>query len=154
MELIIIKGQRDSGKTMTATMLHNELVKRSSGVKLLKTSGNYLSVGYHHEDFCSVIDLHGKSVAIISAGDDASSLKEGMERLINEYKPDIFVVCTRTRDRVGSSYRMLEENYGNLLKKENVFETVWTENIADAESAKQNVVNEIVKRIEQILKTI
>jgi len=154
MELIIIKGQENSGKTMTATMLHNALVKLSSGVKLLKTSGNLLSVGYRHEDFCSVIELRRKRVAIISAGDDASSLKEGMERLINEYVPDIFVVCTRTRDRVGSSYRMLEENYGNLLKKENVFETVKSDNIVDSVPVKQKVVNEIVNRIEQILKTI
>lgn len=150
MELIIIKGPENSGKTMMATMLHNALVKQSSEVKLLKTSGNYLSVGYHHEDFCSVIEFRVKRVAIISAGDDASSLKEGMEKLVNEYVPDIFVVCTRTRDRVGSSYRMLEENYGSLLKKENVFETVKSDNIADSEFDKQKVVNKIVNRIEQI----
>ena len=150
MELIIIRGRQNDGKTTTATMLHNELVARSNAVRLLKTNGDHLPVGNDVCDFRSVIDIEKKRVAIISEGDEADVLYKKMEELIYVYRPDVMTVCARAYNREGSSYRMLEENYGELIKNENMFWTEKTEDFADALNTKRNIVNESVKRIMNI----
>lgn len=150
MELIIIRGRQNDGKTTTATMLHNELVARSNAVRLLKTNGDYLPVGIEVRDFRSVIDIKEKRIAIISAGDVDDILNEEMEELIYEYRPDIIVVCARAQDREGSAYRMLKENYADLIKEENEFWTEWMDNPSDAITTKQKVVERIVTRIMNI----
>lgn len=150
MEIIIIRGRQNDGKTTTATMLHNELVARSNAVRLLKTNGNYLPVGNDVRDFRSVIDIKENRIAIISAGDVDDVLNEEMEELIYKYRPDILVVCARAQDREGSAYRMLKDNYGNLIKEENEFWTEWMENKTDAMDAKRVVVERIVNRIMNI----
>jgi|GEM_PF-5311577 len=150
MEIIIIRGRQNDGKTTTATMLHNELVVRSNAVRLLKTNGNYLPVGNDVRDFRSVIDIKENRIAIISAGDVDDVLNEEMEELIYKYRPDILVVCARAQDREGSAYRMLKDNYGNLIKEENEFWTEWMENQTDAMDAKRVVVERIVNRIMNI----
>lgn len=150
MEIIIIRGRQNDGKTTTATMLHNELVARSNAVRLLKTNGNYLPVGNDVRDFRSVIDIKENRIAIISAGDVDDVLNEEMEELIYKYRPDILVVCARAQDREGSAYRMLKDNYGNLIKEENEFWTEWMENKTDAMDAKCVVVERIVNRIMNI----
>ena len=147
MELIIIRGRQNDGKTTTATMLHNELVARSNAVRLLKTNGDYLPVGNEVRDFRSVIDIKDKRIAIISAGDVDDVLNEEMEELIYEYRPDIMVVCARAQDREGSAYRMLKDNYSTLVKEENEFWTEWVENPTDATKAKRAVVEKIANRI-------
>ncbi|MDY6394673.1 MAG: hypothetical protein SPK52_01785 [Synergistales bacterium] len=150
MEIIIIRGRQNDGKTTTATMLHNELVVRSNAVRLLKTNGNYLPVGNDVRDFRSVIDIKENRIAIISAGDVDDVLNKEMEELIYKYRPDILVVCARAQDREGSAYRMLKDNYGNLIKEENEFWTEWMENQTDAMDAKRVVVERIVNRIMNI----
>ena len=150
MELIIIRGRQNDGKTMTATMLHNELVAHCNAVRLLKTNGDYLSIGNDIRDFRSVIDIDKKRIAIISEGDEADVLNKKMEELIYDFRPDVMVVCARAYNREGSSYRMLEENYGEHFKDENVFWTEKAEDFADALNAKRSVVNKIVKQIMNI----
>ena len=150
MEIIIIRGRQNDGKTTTATMLHNELVVRSNAVRLLKTNGNYLPVGNDVRDFRSVIDIKENRIAIISAGDVDDVLNKEMEELIYKYRPDILVVCARAQDREGSAYRMLKDNYGNLIKEENEFWTEWMENQTDAMDATRVVVERIVNRIMNI----
>lgn len=150
MELIIIRGRQNDGKTTTATVLHNELVAHSDSVRLLKINGNYLPVWNEVRDFRSVIDIKEKRIAIISAGDVDDILKEEMEELIYEYRPDILVVCARAQDREGSAYRMLNDNFGDLVKEDNEFWTEWTDNPADALAAKYAVVEKIVNRIKKL----
>ena len=150
MELIIIRGRQNDGKTTTAMMLHNELVAHNTAVRLLKTNGDCLPVGNEVLDFRSVIDIKEKRIAIISAGDSDDVLSEEMEELIYEYRPDIMVVCARALDREGSAYRMLKENYADLIKEENEFWTEWAENPDDAITIKQSVVEKIASRIMNI----
>ena len=150
MELIIIRGRQNDGKTTTATLLHNTLVGRSSAVRLLKTNGDYLSVGQNLCDFKSVIDLGRKRVAIISAGDVDDTLNEEMDDLIMMYRPDILVVCARTRDYPGSSYRMLNEKYRNNMNPENEFWVDYTDDSGLMLEAKRTVAEKIANRIEEL----
>lgn len=150
MELIIIRGRQNDGKTTTATMLHNHLVSICSTVRLVKTNGGYLPILYSACDFRSVIDLGKKRVAIISFGDDDEDLAREMESLIDEFRPDIMVICARAYNRVGSSYRMLTEKYGDCMKPENEFWTEYTDDPTKIIEVKKTVVEKIVNRINNI----
>lgn len=147
MELIIIRGRQNDGKTTTATLLHNELVGRGANLKLLKTNGNYLSVDNWIVDFQSVLDFGKKRIVIISEGDDDDRLAELMEGLVFDYRPDIVVVCARAYDRVGSSYRMLTEKYKELIKPENEFWTEFADDSAKTIDVKRPIVEKIINRI-------
>lgn len=150
MELIIIRGRQNDGKTTTATLLHNELVGQGASVKLLKTNGNYLSVDNWMVDFKSVLDFGKKRIVIISEGDDDDRLAELMKGLIFDYRPDIMVVCARKYDKVGSSYRMLKENYKDMIKSENVFWTEFSDDRTKMIDAKRPIVEKIINRIQSI----
>ena len=84
MELIIIRGRQNDGKTTTATMLHNALVGQSTAVRLLKINGDYLPVWQEVFDFRSVIDIGITRVAIISAGDDDDVFNAGGHGLLDQ----------------------------------------------------------------------
>lgn len=150
MELVIIRGRRDDGKTTTATLLHNELIGQGANVKMLKTNGNYLSVDNWMVDFQSVLDLGKKRIVIISEGDDDDRLAELMESLIDDYRPDIVVVCARARDVEGSSYRMLTERYEDLVKPENEFWTEFADDRSKMLDVKRPIVELIVNKISNI----
>lgn len=150
MELIIIRGRQDDGKTTTATFLHNQLLEQGAKVKLLHTNGNYLSVGNWMVDFQSVLDFGKKRIVIISEGDDDDRLAELMESLIYDYRPDIVVVCARAYDRVGSSYRMLTEKYKDLIKSENEFWTEFADDYSRVMEVKRPIVELIINRIYNI----
>ena len=150
MELIIIRGRQNNGKTTTATLLHNELVGRGAKLKLLKTNGNYLSVDNWIVDFQSVLDFGKKRIVIISEGDDDDRLAELMESLINDYRPDIVVVCARKYDKMGSSYRMLTDKYKDLIKPENVFWTEFSDDRTKMIDAKRPIVEKIINKIQSI----
>lgn len=150
MELVIIRGRRDDGKTTTATLLHNELIGQGANVKMLKTDGNYLSVDNWMVDFQSVLDLGKKRIVIISEGDDDDRLAELMESLIDDYRPDIVVVCARARDVEGSSYRMLTERYEDLVKPENEFWTEFADDRSKMLDVKRPIVELIVNKISNI----
>jgi len=150
MELIIIRGRQNNGKTTTATLLHNELVGRGAKLKLLKTNGNYLSVDNWTVDFQSVLDFGKKRIVIISEGDNDDRLAELMESLINDYRPDVVVACARAYDRVGSSYRMLTEKFKDLIKLENEFWTEFSDDRTKMIDAKRPIVEKIINKIQSI----
>ncbi len=150
MELIIIRGRQDDGKTTTATLLHNELIGQGANVKMLKTNGNYLSVDNWMVDFQSVLDFNKKRIVIISEGDDDERLSELMESLIYDYRPDIVVVCARSYDRAGSSYRMLTEKYKDVIKPENEFWTEFSDDRTKMLDVKRPIVELIVNKISNI----
>lgn len=150
MELIIIRGRQDDGKTTTATLLHNELIGQGANVKMLKTNGNYLSVDNWMVDFHSVLDFNKKRIVIISEGDDDERLSELMESLIYDYRPDIVVVCARSYDRAGSSYRMLTEKYKDVIKPENEFWTEFSDDRTKMLDVKRPIVELIVNKISNI----
>jgi len=147
MELIIIRGRQNDGKTTTATMLHNDIVNRGARVRLLRTNGNYLSVENWMVDFQSVLDLMKKRIVIISEGDDDDRLAELMEELTDDYRPDIVVVCARSYNREGSSYRMLTERYADIMVFENEFWTEFSEDPTQMYNIKKAVINKIINRI-------
>ncbi|MBR6439225.1 MAG: hypothetical protein IKS65_08625 [Bacteroidales bacterium] len=150
MELIIIRGRQDDGKTTTATILHNVLIEYGASVKMLHTNENSLSVGTWMVDFQAVLDWVNKRIVIISEGDYKNRLSAIMDSLIYDYRPDIVVVCARSRDVDGSSYRMLTEKYQDLIKPENEFWTQFVDDYSRVMEVKRPIVELIINRIYNI----
>ena len=150
MELIIIRGRQDDGKTTTATILHNVLIEYGASVKMLRTNENSLSVGTWMVDFQAVLDWVNKRIVIISEGDYKNRLSAIMDSLIYDYRPDIVVVCARSRDVDGSSYRMLTEKYQDLIKPENEFWTQFVDDYSRVMEVKRPIVELIINRIYNI----
>lgn len=150
MELIIIRGAQDSGKTTTAALVHNKLVENGATVKLLQMKDNILDAGQYTRDFQSVLDVEKKRIIIISEGDDDDTLYDNMEWYNNEYRPDIMVVCARTYNRSGSSYRMLTEYFSNAMREENEFWAEYADDPTKTVEAKFPIVERIVNRIYEI----
>lgn len=148
MELLIIRGRQNDGKTTTATLLHNELIRQGASLKMLKTNGNYLSVDNWMVDFQSVLDIGKKRIVIISEGDDDDRLAELMESLIYDYRPDIMIVCARKYDKVGSSYRMLTEKFKDLIKPENEFWTEFSDDRTKMIEVKRPILEKIINRMQ------
>ena len=151
MDIIIIKGTQNSGKTTTAACLHNELINPEGALlKLFRTAGGYMPVMGEMRDFWSVLDLGRKRIVIISQGDDANYLEKMMEHLIWSYVPDIVVVCTRTRSVEGSSWNMLHDKYNSSIRQDCIFDVVLTPNPADAINAKKALARTIVDKIKTL----
>lgn len=150
MELIIIRGQRDGGKSTTSAMVHNALAKKKANLLYFKLPCNEIEIGKKAQDFFSMFEYLGKKVAIISKGDDAATLDYDMTILIDEYHPAIMVVCARSTNKPGSAYNMLKEKYGNLIKKENIFWSQFDDDYAQIARCKADVVGRIMNRINSI----
>lgn len=150
MELIIIRGQRDGGKSTTSAMVHNALAKKKANLLYFKLPCNEMEIGKKAQDFFSVFEYLGKKVAIISRGDDAATLDYDMTILIDLFHPEIMVVCARSIDRQGSAYNMLTEKYGNLIKNENIFWSQFDNDYAQIGRCKADVVGRIMNRINNI----
>lgn len=150
MELIIIRGQRDGGKSTTSAMVHNVLAKKKANLIYFKLPCNEIEIGKKAQDFFSVFEYLGKKVAIISRGDDAATLDHDMTILIELYHPEIMVVCARSIDRQGSAYIMLTEKYGNLIKQKNIFWSQFDNDYSQIAECKAEVVDRIMNRINNI----
>lgn len=151
MNIIIIKGKQNSGKTTTAACVHNELINPEGALlKLFRTAGGYMPVIGEMRDFWSVLDLGRKRIVIISQGDDANYLEKMMEHLIWSYAPDIVVVCTRTRPVEGSSWNMLHGKYNSSLRDDCIFEVEPTANPAEVLNEKKAKAREIVDKIKSL----
>lgn len=151
MNIIIIRGTQNSGKTTTAACVHNELINPEGALlKLFRTAGGYMPVIGEMRDFWSVLDLGRKRIVIISQGDDANYLEKMMEHLIWSYAPDIVVVCTRTRSVEGSSWNMLHDKYWKYIKPDCIFEVEPTANPAEVINEKKTKAREIVDKIKTL----
>jgi thymidylate kinase len=150
MELIVIRGAQNSGKTTTAALVHNRLVENGATVKLLQMKDNILDAGQYTRDFQSVLDIEKKRIVIISEGDDDDTLYEKMEWFENEYRPDIMVVCARTYNRSGSSYRMLTEYYSDAMHEENEFWVEYADSPTKTIEIKLPIVELVTNRIYEI----
>ena len=148
-KFLVITGTQNSGKTTTAGMLYKNFRQQAINVHLTDANGEMLPV-YHPlmengepMDFIANMEVGGKKVVIVSLGDYPDYLEKQIKIYLD--KVDYFVCCLRTRDREGSTRRMLITNYSDYPKEE--FRTVHSEDKSQLFSIKEEIVEKIVSVI-------
>ncbi len=147
---LIISGTQNSGKTTTAGMVYKKLREYAKDPWLADISeieispDDSLIENGEPKDFLAYLEINGKSVAMISAGDKADYLKEYVEAYL-EKSVDYIICCLRSINRDGSARRMLFTDFANYPKKE--FWTVYSDDPKQKYAVKESVVNQIVSVI-------
>lgn len=151
MELIIIRGTQNSGKSTTAACVHNEIIARGAQLKMMHIYADVIPTG-ELRDFESVLDYGRTRVAIISQGDDANKLHERIECQCWEWRPNVLVVFCRTMPKPGSSIEMLQNTYPTWMPaREYPVNKVASNNWKTILLAKQQIADQIANHIKQIV---
>lgn len=156
-KFILIRGQRNSGKTTTAGLVYTELLKicetkhnfngkevESNGLQLNKQTGALY-------DFKAILKNNGKSIGIVSAGDDRNELEKEINTFIR-IGINLILCCSRSRDVKGSSYRMIKDKF---FKENIILKEVWVSyspNSEDKLIVKSKSVDEIINLIKKTMK--
>lgn len=155
MELIIIKGAINRGKTTTAALVHNELTWYNHAKLIWLMLDNHC-IPVESEDlvpnFRSAIVYKGKTICIVSHGDNLDCFEEYVNEVIPWYNPDILIVCSRTSGYVCDK---IWERFGSIIKDENIFTLTPNHKSADEKdkvTVKKDLVSEIMNRINEICK--
>lgn len=148
--LIIIRGERNSGKTTTAGLAYIELLKLSEikhlfdDKEVICNNLKYDDISGDLKDFRAALTINNKKVGIISAGDFKDELKKWIDDFIAE-NFEIIICCSRSRNVKGSSYKMLIDEY-SLTNK--ILKEIWishSPNKDEKESIKMKSVLEIIE---------
>lgn len=151
-KIIIIRGERNSGKTTTVGLVYSELLKISEKEHKFNnkiTTENSLVYDKNTGDlfdFNAIIKIKGKTIGIVSAGDVAKILKIQLNIFI-EINIDIIVCCARSRNVDGSSYKMIINDFS---QQNPILKEVWTKFSAkkeEKETVKIQTVEEIIELI-------
>lgn len=150
MELIIIKGDKNVGKTTTAALLHNYLVERHNAeVKWMMLDHWKFPLQEKDliPDFRSVLMYNMYTIGIISHGDTSRYLKAFIKEMIDDYHPDILIICANKKEYI---WNMLRRTFENELKEENIFEITqehWSPCIDNTIAFKERLVRTINNHI-------
>jgi len=154
-DLIIIRGTQDSGKTTTAGIVYQELLKfcdhkHQFNGKDVTTDSLLYNDTESTKDFIAILTCKGKKIGIVSAGDIAEELRKIFDKLI-QLGVDIIVCCTRSINKKGSAYRLIEDEYRAKNTIVLVVRSEFSPNVNDRYSIKQKAVQDIVDKINEIL---
>lgn len=155
MELILIRGVEHAGKTTAAARILKRLVREhNADVHSLILDWYCVPVIADNDktpDFQAILSVNELSIGIISQGDCACDLKDFLDRMF-KVKPniDILILCARSRYTKGSTYELICQRFGDLVKEDN---TYWL-NLDDTESKKKEVAYSITERILQEAKVL
>jgi hypothetical protein len=149
-KLIVILGTQNSGKTTTAGMVYQELVKYANGAHVfnkkedtVKDNLDYYANG-STKDFTAIIPIKTKKVGMVSEGDAPDRTRPEIEYLIKE-NVDVIVCCSRSVYREGSVYQMYVEEFANhRLVRE--IRPKYSENEKEKYEVKKEAVYEIIVR--------
>ena len=145
-KLIIIRGNANTGKSTVAACVHNLLVDMYK----LEDKPIPLDDEACVSTFHSNLVVEGRSIAVISEGDREQKLKEQIDDAKSR-NANIIVTCLRSKNRKGSSCRMMMTDYPELY---NESVQVWTSFSTDKsmiiplkKAVAEVIVNIIVKLI-------
>ncbi len=150
MELFLIRGVEDAGKTTAAARILKSLVREHDAtVHRLILDWYCVPVIADYDrtpDFQTIVSINGLTIGIISQGDNASDLKVFLDDMFNgEFNIDILILCARSRNTRGSTYELICQRFGEFVGKEN---TYWLYK-NDEEMKKKEVAFNITNRILQ-----
>jgi hypothetical protein len=155
MELFLIRGVEHAGKTTAAARILKSLVREyNASVRSLILDWYCVPVIADNDktpDFQAIVSVNELSIGIISQGDCACDLKNFLDEMLKDKSGvDILILCARSRNTKGSTYELICQRFGDLVKEDN---TYWL-NLDDKESKKKEVAYSITKRILQEAKVL
>ncbi|WDF61035.1 hypothetical protein PQ462_06625 [Flavobacterium sp. KACC 22758] len=151
-KIILIRGERNSGKTTTTGLVYSELLKISeikhkfNNKDVTKNSLTYDNETGDLIDFNAVIKIKGKTIGIVSAGDVAEDLKAQLSIFI-QINIDIIICCARSRNVDGSSYKMIITNFA---KQNPILKEVWSKfspKKEEKKTVKKQTIEEIINLV-------
>jgi len=154
-KFILIRGYENSGKTATAGLVYCELIKiaqKEHIFNFIQVNENSIKLNDSNDsfiDFTAIMTINTKQVGIISAGDIPTDL-ENLINLFLSKSVDIIICCTRSRNVIGSSYRMIQEKFlpANEIVKE--FWVSYTLIKKEIFTVKEASVMEIINQINSL----
>ncbi|MEY3498425.1 MAG: hypothetical protein RL308_94 [Bacteroidota bacterium] len=154
-DLIIIRGQQQSGKTTTTGMVYQALLRLSEPEHEFDNrlvSKDSLRFNSHGStmDFTAILTVKNKRIGIVSEGDIADFVRPKLRTIINR-NVDIIICCARTRDRSGSTYRMILDEFASEHRIVSEIFTEFSENREEQFTIKEPIVNEVVETVLSLL---
>lgn len=158
-KFILIRGNKDSGKTTTAGLVYAELLNNCDDKHIFNGQETTInSLQYNNKtgallDFTAILKVNNKSIGIISAGDIPKDLAIEINKMLN-FGVNLILCCSRSRDVKGSSYRMIKDKFSEKLK---ILKEIWvahSPNDIDKLQIKLKSVMELTKLIKDNLSLI
>lgn len=152
-KFILIRGQQNSGKTITAGLAYSELLKICEAKHIFNGKEVEInSLQYNKDngalfDFTAILNLNSKRIGIISAGDLPGDLETEINRFIKQ-GINLIICCSRSRNVAGSSYRMLTTTFS---REHNILKEIWVSYSPDEKDKlriKAKSVSEIIELIQ------
>lgn len=150
MELILIRGVEDAGKTTAAARILKSLVREHGAIVHRLILDWYcvpvIADNDRTPDFQTILSINGLSIGIISQGDNASCLNEYLDDMLDgKFDIDILILCARSRNTKGSTYELICQRFGNLIKEENTYWLYLNEEEAKKKEVAYNIINKILQ---------
>ena len=154
-EIIIIRGQQNSGKTTTTGLVYKELLKHAVKEHIFNNkSVNEDSLSYNNLgatiDFTAILTIKSKSVGIVSYGDIAEETEKRLEYLISA-KVNIIICTARSVNKQGSTYRKLVEHYSKTNNIAFELSTEYSENKDLKNEVKMKIVDKIINKTIELI---
>ena len=156
-KFILIRGYENSGKTATAGLVYSDLIKiaqKEHVFNYIQVNDNGLMLNDSKDsfiDFTAILTIRTKQVGIISAGDIPLELEKQINMFLSK-SVDIIICCTRSRNVVGSSYRMIQDKFLPTCEIVKEFWVSYTPMKKDVFTVKEASVMEIVNHIISLTK--
>lgn len=158
MKLLVVYGKIDSGKTHTMWLILSRLL--NVGARLIEPMYNVSEPLSYAEimskktslpDFRALVEIHGKIIMLLSAGDYLNhpiwGFKEHMQ-WAKEHNVDYVICASRSRNIKGSVYRELRDNYaGSMLNDEDWFYVEKRDNASNWLCERDTTAKDVVKHI-------
>lgn len=155
MELILLKGKKDSGKTTTAKMVYEDLKKEAEEEPIYIELDDDLEDNEKGDDFKAIIKIQNKIVHIISRGDARNYFRDHIfPQYDKNTNVEILILCVRTEEQDARINGPMEDFvinwFNNIIEKKTYFQMNFVKNADDCKGiieAKKETAQEIVKYI-------
>jgi hypothetical protein len=115
---ICIWHTANKGKTETVRKFAKQLITEYQPYTVVYKSTKDESIVPEKDDFILVLSINGKTIGIVSKGDDGYDSEEKFNELAVKYKCDLIICASRTRGETVKAVDRLGKKYG--------FEEIWT----------------------------
>lgn len=113
--IIAIWNSGGKGKSSTILALANLLLNPQRAPNIIYSSKDAIKLSV---DFTLVIEINGKTIALQSQGDPGTALEKRLDKIVNDYNPNLIFCTCRTRGETVYAVQNIANNYN--------YDTIWS----------------------------